>query len=230
MFKQIAVVFLLTLIPAVTQAQFVAEDQMTVELEQFTKAWNQQGWNAPEGNRKYLRSLDDDSWKSRMVALSVAAAGDQSVVEQLMEALNSPHDATRILAAQALGYTLADPPTDRVIEHITREEELEAVRLYLVDALAMHGVTDIPDLWGDWRPRGRDFRKHLKYAEERAGERLQREVMTALGSWDARLADSAEVGQPAPDFELRDLNGEMISLSDYRGKKSVVLTFVYGDT
>jgi len=37
-----------------------------------------------------------------------------------------------------------------------------------------------------------------------------------------------KVGQPAPDFTLEDMDGKKISLSDYRGKKSVVLVFYRG--
>jgi len=33
------------------------------------------------------------------------------------------------------------------------------------------------------------------------------------------------VGQPAPDFVLNDQNGRAVRLSDFRGKKSVVLAF-----
>jgi peroxiredoxin len=33
------------------------------------------------------------------------------------------------------------------------------------------------------------------------------------------------VGQPAPDFALKDQNGRDVRLSDFRGKKSVVLAF-----
>ena len=35
-----------------------------------------------------------------------------------------------------------------------------------------------------------------------------------------------KVGQPAPDFTLPSVSGENISLSQYRGKKNVVLSFV----
>lgn len=34
-----------------------------------------------------------------------------------------------------------------------------------------------------------------------------------------------DVGDPAPDFELRDQSGQPVRLSDYRGKKAVVLVF-----
>jgi len=33
------------------------------------------------------------------------------------------------------------------------------------------------------------------------------------------------VGQPAPDFTLKDQNGRDVRLSDFRGNKTVVLAF-----
>ncbi len=35
-------------------------------------------------------------------------------------------------------------------------------------------------------------------------------------------------GEPAPDFELMDVNGNRVRLSDYRGSKPVVLAFLRG--
>jgi cytochrome oxidase Cu insertion factor (SCO1/SenC/PrrC family) len=40
--------------------------------------------------------------------------------------------------------------------------------------------------------------------------------------------DRIKVGQPAPDFTLPDINGKQVSLSDFRGKKNVVLVFYRG--
>ena len=34
-----------------------------------------------------------------------------------------------------------------------------------------------------------------------------------------------KIGDPAPDFALRDTDGKEVKLSDFRGKKSVVLAF-----
>ncbi|MBW3659882.1 MAG: redoxin domain-containing protein, partial [Actinobacteria bacterium] len=36
---------------------------------------------------------------------------------------------------------------------------------------------------------------------------------------------TVEVGDAAPDFELRDQTGQPVRLSDYHGKKAVVLVF-----
>jgi cytochrome oxidase Cu insertion factor (SCO1/SenC/PrrC family) len=37
-----------------------------------------------------------------------------------------------------------------------------------------------------------------------------------------------KIGQPAPDFTLEDSDGKPITLSDYRGTKSVLLVFYRG--
>lgn len=40
--------------------------------------------------------------------------------------------------------------------------------------------------------------------------------------------DRIKVGQVAPDFALTNMDGKQISLSDFRGKKNVVLVFYRG--
>ena len=40
-----------------------------------------------------------------------------------------------------------------------------------------------------------------------------------------RSRDAPEGRRPAPDFELTDTEGQTVRLSDFRGKKNVVLAF-----
>ena len=54
-----------------------------------------------------------------------------------------------------------------------------------------------------------------------------------LGPWEASPVEATDlervqVGDRAPDFTLEDINGERVSLSDFRGKKDVVLVFYRG--
>lgn len=44
----------------------------------------------------------------------------------------------------------------------------------------------------------------------------------ALGAADAA---ALELGKPAPEFTLPDINGEPVSLKQFRGKKIVLLEF-----
>lgn len=58
-------------------------------------------------------------------------------------------------------------------------------------------------------------------------------TLAQLGPEDgAKLAptdlDRIKVGQPAPDFSLENIDGKKVALSDFRGKKSVVLVFYRG--
>jgi cytochrome oxidase Cu insertion factor (SCO1/SenC/PrrC family) len=54
-----------------------------------------------------------------------------------------------------------------------------------------------------------------------------------LGPKDGADLSATEInrvktGQPAPDFSLEDVAGRTVTLSDFRGKKSVVLAFYRG--
>ena len=42
------------------------------------------------------------------------------------------------------------------------------------------------------------------------------------------MARHTAVGQDAPDFELTDVTGRAVRLSDYTGEKNVVLVFTRG--
>lgn len=51
-------------------------------------------------------------------------------------------------------------------------------------------------------------------------------LLSAGLSVSAAMANTTlKVGDAAPDFALPDQNGQTIRLSDFRGKKSVVLAF-----
>ena len=42
------------------------------------------------------------------------------------------------------------------------------------------------------------------------------------------MSEHVAIGQEAPDFELQDVEGRDIKLSDYRGEKHVMLVFTRG--
>ncbi len=50
-------------------------------------------------------------------------------------------------------------------------------------------------------------------------------VSMADGAPSALATNSLEVGDEAPDFELRDQHGETVKLSQFRGRKNVVMAF-----
>ncbi len=59
------------------------------------------------------------------------------------------------------------------------------------------------------------------------GKKVGTTVLTLmLGLPLALSAESLEVGQTAPDFTLTDSQGKTYRLSDFRGKKKVVIEMV----
>jgi len=54
-------------------------------------------------------------------------------------------------------------------------------------------------------------------------------ALLASGLMTANLGTAVEVGEPAPDFTLPSTTGGMISLSQFRGQKPVLLEFHIND-
>ena len=50
-------------------------------------------------------------------------------------------------------------------------------------------------------------------------------VSMAGGGFRQPAAESLEIGDEAPDFELTDHNGETVRLSQFRGSKNVIVAF-----
>ncbi len=50
-------------------------------------------------------------------------------------------------------------------------------------------------------------------------------VSMAGGVFQQEVAESPEIGDEAPDFELTDHNGETVRLSQFRGSKNVIVAF-----
>ena len=75
-----------------------------------------------------------------------------------------------------------------------------------------------------WAPHTRELATHvLKVWRESAA------VRDAWASYDLPQMDSAMEGKPAPNFALADAAGRSYRLSAFRGKKTVVLTFILQD-
>ncbi|MEZ0480002.1 peroxiredoxin family protein [Planococcus sp. SSTMD024] len=64
----------------------------------------------------------------------------------------------------------------------------------------------------------------INFFEEDAAPIDTSESTSSTTAQETSLAEGLSQGQTAPDFTLTDQNGEMVKLSDYRGKK-VILNF-----
>jgi hypothetical protein len=189
--------------------------------------WQQKGRSQPAG---YMRPQEDTAWQARMRAMQGCVQQRDGAIPLLLETLRTGDTPQRVLAAQMLGYLGSKVPAEPLVAALKSEAD-PAVRLYLVDTLGMLGKGGSVD-WDEYlkNESNRDVKRHVGYADERNGKPLDARVVEELKHWDVRHIDSATIGQPAPDFALLSAQGDTVRLSDFRGKKAVVLVFIYGDT
>lgn len=201
-------------------------------LTEFTSAWDDKLWEPAEGRlSRYMRPAADAGWKKRMQALQTVVRQGSAASVELRPWLRSDSAVQRLFAAQALGYcgqTDAQAELARAVEH----DAEPAARLHAADSLGMLGGQAHAELLQrlEKSEKNNDTRRHVRYALERNGQAVDPAIVKQLRDWPTNQLDTAVLGKLAPDFELTSLSGDKVRLSDFRGKKSVVLVFVYGDT
>lgn len=199
-------------------------------LNHFSQNWREDDWQQKRRTVGYMRPLEDDGWQARMRAMQGCVRHEGASVAVLLDKLRTGDAPERIFAAQTLGYLGPDVPAEPLIAALKSDTD-PAVRLYLVDTLGMLGKGAEVD-WNEFLKgeSNRDVKRHVGYVRERDEKPLDQRVVEKLTRWDSRQIDTAAVGRPAPDFTLSSVDGEAVRLSNFRGKRAVVLVFIYGDT
>jgi HEAT repeat protein len=172
----------------------------------------------------------DPGWKVRLEALVRLARAGPAVVPVLVEALHKGSPSTRELAAQAL-VLFAEPSTRPALQRALNDPKT-GVRLYAIQALSMFGklprterhkqiLANDPSFWG--------VRPLMAAALERDDRPNPAHLRKLLAEYDLAKLGSARLGELAPDFTLTDFSGKAYRLSQFRGKKAVVLRFILFD-
>lgn len=222
--------FIAFIVPSFARADD-AEPSPEKILKTFAGQWNESTWRPKRFRGGYMRPLDDKGWRARMVALHQLVAQGKNAVPTLERALKNGKVPERILAAQALGY-LAPYASVDVLLTGAKKDSNAAVRLYAVDSIGMQGKAATKVDWDALAKaeRNRDVKKHIRYAKERQGKRVNKSIVEKLAKWNPRTLNSAVVGKPAPPFTATTAQGKTVKSADFKGKSAIVLVFIYGDT
>ena len=170
----------------------------------------EKAWVVPKG---YMRPLDDDGWKARMIAFQKLAAADDKAIPALTDALMKGEPETRIFAAQALGL-MADAKAKTALE-AAMKDKTPAVRLYALDALSMFGKLASTDELKAMKEKdaNRDVKAHVGFALDRDDKPDPSAIRKLLAGYDLAKMDTAVVGKAAPEFELTDRKSTRLNSS-----------------
>ncbi len=179
----------------------------------------------------FMRPLDDDGWKLRFRTLRELTLLGREATADLVAALADSRPAVGVLAAQALSF-IGDPAARPALERAAVESSSRALRLYAVDAIGAAGGKRSSELLEKISrdDSNGDVRAHARFALERDGAGIGTLYRDLLRDFDPARIDTAVVGRPAPEFALESHDGRSVRLSTFRGKRAVLLVFIYGDT
>ncbi len=198
-----------------------SEQDVAAVLREFSSEW-------PEDRTPYRTEEDTESWKTYALSMKRLVAIGDKAVPGLIEGCGDASFQVRALSARVLGYLQARASVPKLIELLS--DKSAPVALLAADSLGQ-----IQD------PRGLKALRSARNSEKRGdvllhiNKSLDRQVSLEDGvveqilQIDSQSIDSAKIGQAAPDFTLQDADGKSWTLSDLRGRKPVVLVFMYGD-
>ncbi len=179
-----------------------------------------------------VASLDDQDWRVRTLAVRDLVRLGDAATPALLAALGDKNEHVRHVAAMVLGITRATNAVP-ALEKTLREDGDSVVRSQAAIALGQIGAR--PSLAAVQAAQKNDKSKDVQHQAELAayaiehGKTATPELARAYAALDESKFGRVKVGQPAPDFQLPDTDGRMWRLSDFRGKKSVVLIWVFAD-
>jgi peroxiredoxin len=146
--------------------------------------------------------------------------------------LTDPSEHVRHVAAMVLGITRATNAVT-ALEEVLREDPDSVVRSQA--AIALGQIGQRRSLAAVQAARTSDSSRDVRHQAELAAYAIEHdktatpELAQAWAALDETTFGRVQVGQPAPDFQLPDTEGRPWRLADFRGRKSVMLIWIFAD-
>lgn len=182
-------------------------------------------------NKQGVARLDDQDWRVRTLAVRDVVRLGASATPALVTALADKNEHVRHVAAMVLGITRATNAVN-ALENTLREDSDSVVRSQAAIALGQIGArSSLAAVQAAQEDKSKDVQHQAElaaYAIEH-GKTATPELATEFAALDEAKFGRLQVGQPAPEFQLPDTESKSWRLADFRGKKPVVLIWVFAD-
>lgn len=179
-----------------------------------------------------VASLADEDWRVRTLAVRDLVRLGAPATPALILGLGNANAHVRHVAAMVLGITRAMEAAP-ALERALREDGDPVVRSQA--AIALGQIGQDRSLEAVQAAQKDDPSKDVQHQAELAayaithGKTATPELPRAWASLDESKFARVQIGQPAPDFQLPDTEGRTWRLADFRGRKPVVLIWIFAD-
>lgn len=183
-------------------------------------------------NKHGVASLTDKDWLVRTLAVRDLVRLGAPAAPALSSALNDTNREVRQVATMALGILQATNAVP-ALEKLLAQDSDSVVRSQAAIALGQIGqASSVSALKaaqkGDKAGDVQHQAELAAYAIEH-GIRPTPELAASYAALDESRFGRVQVGKPASDFQLTDTEGRAWRISDFRGKKPVVLIWIFAD-
>lgn len=179
-----------------------------------------------------VANLHDTDWRIRLLAVRDLVRLGSDASRFLIEALRDDNPHVRQVAAMVLGITRRTNAVS-ALETVLQKDSDSVVRSQA--AIALGQIADKDSLEVLRRVQTEDTSRDVQHQAELAAYAVEQglgdtpELAAAYRDLDETRFSKTQVGQQAIDFELPDTEGKLWRLSDFHGKKPVVLIWIFAD-
>ena len=176
--------------------------------------------------------LSDDAWRVRTLAIRDLVHLGSAAVPTLMDGLDDENRHVRHVCVTVLGILGDGEAGEDLLEVLSRDSD-PIVRGQAAQTLGQIGYMEAVSALE--KAAEKDASEDVKHRAELAIGRLKegatsgQELIDAWAGLDDKTFRQLKVGEPAPDFELKDTSGKTWRLSDFRNEKTVVLIWIFAD-
>ena len=183
-------------------------------------------------NKHGVANLDDQDWRVRTLAVRDLVRLGLPATPPILSAMDDNNAHVRHVAAMTLGIVRATNAVT-ALEKVLREDNDSIVRSQA--AIALGQIGERSSLDAVRTALKEDISKDVRHQAELAAYAIEHgkvatpDLAKAYAALDESKFGRVKLGEPAPDFQLPDTEGKAWRLSDFHGKKPVVLIWVFAD-